>query len=110
MLHRSRATLLALCLLSACAAADPEDVPGPAARPLAGTSGDILVGGFALQQTDAATAAQNFIAALQTDPQNQELQQQAFAAAVLAGRPEAVGLAHDQPPARSPPWSWPMRM
>ncbi len=97
MLHRSHAALLTLCLLSACAAADPADVPGPASRPLAGTSGDILVGGFALQQTDPAAAAQNLIAALKADPQNPELQQQAFAAAVLAGRPEAVGLARDQP-------------
>ena len=97
MLHRSHAALLTLCLLSACAAADPADVPGPESRPLAGTSGNILVGGFALQQTDAATAAQNLIAALKAEPDNTELQQQTFAAAVLAGRPEAVSLARDQP-------------
>ncbi len=97
MLHRPHATLLVLCLLSACAAADPADVPGPASRPIAGTSGDILVGGFALGQTDADTAAQGFIAALKADPQNAELQQQAFAASVLAGRPEALALAHDLP-------------
>ena len=92
-----RPTLLALCLLSACAAADPADVPGPASRPLAGTSADILAGSFAMQQTDADTAAQDFIAALKADPQNSELQQQAFAAAVMAGRPEAVTLAHELP-------------
>ncbi len=97
MLHRSRAALLTLCLLSACAAADPADVPGPESRPIAGISGDVLVGGFAMAQTDAGTAAQNFIDALKSDPQNPDLQQQAFAAAVLAGRPEAVSLAHGQP-------------
>lgn len=96
-MHRAHAALLVLCLLSACAAADADDVPGPASRPLPGTSGSILVGRFALQQTDADTAADDFLAALKADPQNVELQQQAFAAAVMAGRPEAASLARDLP-------------
>ena len=50
MPHRpttTRATLLTLCLLSACAAADPADVSGPAGRPVSGASGRLLVARFA---------------------------------------------------------------
>ena len=97
MLQRPHATLLALCLLSACAAADPADVPGPDSRPIAGTSGQILVGRFAMGQTDVGTAAGDFLKALAADPNNLELQQQAFAASVMAGRPEALTLAPDLP-------------
>jgi tetratricopeptide (TPR) repeat protein len=97
MLHRPHAALLVLCLLSACAAADPADVPGPASRPITGASGQVLVGRFAIGQTDVGTAATDLLAALADDPQNLELRQQAFAAAVMAGRPEALTLARDLP-------------
>ena len=102
MPHRpttTRATLLTLCLLSACAAADPSEVSGPAARPVAGASGRLLVARFAATGTDFDTATDGFLAALRADPQNTELQQQAFSAAVLAGRPEAVELARGLPTA-----------
>ncbi len=93
----TRATLLALCLLSACAAADPADVPGPASRPVVGASGQLLVARFALARTDLDTAAGDFLTALKADPANSELRQQAFTAAVLAGRPEALDLARGLP-------------
>ncbi len=97
MLHRSHAALLVLCLLSACAAADPADIPGPGSRPITGASGQILVGRFAMVQTDVDTAASDLLSALAQDPQNVELRQQAFGAAVMAGRPEAVTLAQGLP-------------
>ncbi len=92
-----RTVLLALCLLSACAAADPADVPGPASRPISGTSGAILSGRFALGRADVDTAADDFMRALQSDPANAELRQEAFAAAVMAGRPQALDLARQLP-------------
>lgn len=105
MLHRrtpchakSRAALLALSLLSACAAADPEDINTAAAnRPVPGASGSYLVGRFALGRTDLDTAAADMLKALQADPGDPDLQQQAFGAAVLAGRPEAADLAASLP-------------
>ncbi len=90
-----RAALLALSMLSACAAGGPGDAGGHAAdRPVAGTSGAFLAGRFALSQMDLNQAVDDLLKALATDPQNEELQQQAFVAAVMAGRPEAVTLAH----------------
>ena len=97
MLQRPRTTLLVLCLLSACAAADPADVPGPMSRPITGASGELLAGRYAMAQTDVGTAASDLLAALAEDPQNLDLRQQAFAAAVMAGRPEALTLARDLP-------------
>ena len=98
-LRPTRATLLAVCALSACAASGPAAVSGPASRPVVGASGRLLVARFAATGTDLATAADGFLAALKADPQNPELQQQAFATAVLAGRPEAVELARALPKA-----------
>ena len=93
----SRAILLAACLVSACAAADPSEVPGPAARAVDPSAGEYLIGRFALSRTDLPTAAENLIGALKADPNNTELQQQAFSPAVLAGRPEALDLARQLP-------------
>ncbi len=92
-----RAVLLALCLLSACAAAGPEDAAGPASRPVIGASGAILTGRFALGRADVDTAADDFLRALRSDPGSAELRQEAFAAAVMAGRPQALGLARQLP-------------
>jgi tetratricopeptide (TPR) repeat protein len=93
-----RAALLALSLLSGCAAARPEELSqGAATRPIAGASGAFLVGRDALAQTDFNTAAAGFLRALAADPNDQDLQQQAFGAAVLTGRPEAVALARELP-------------
>ncbi|WP_158744644.1 tetratricopeptide repeat protein [Acidisphaera sp. L21] len=50
-----------------------------------------------MAQTDVTTASDDFIAALKSDPQNADLQQQAFIATVMAGRPESVALATDLP-------------
>ena len=101
MVHRPpfpRAALLALSLLSACAAARPQEPTDAAARrPLAGASGAFLVGRYALARTDYGVATDDFLKALAADPRNAELQQQAFGAAVLTGRPEAVALARQLP-------------
>jgi tetratricopeptide (TPR) repeat protein len=93
----TQAALLALSLLAACAAGDPADVPGPASRPIIGASGKLLVAQFALTRTDLDTAATEFLAALGAEPHNSDLQQQAFTATLLAGRPEALGLAQQLP-------------
>ncbi len=58
-----------------------------------GESGAYLVGGFAFRHTDMDTAVTDLLRTLKADPGNQVLQQQAFGAAVMAGRPEALGLA-----------------
>ncbi len=100
MLHcanHSRAALLALCLLSACAADDPADTAGPASRSFDGLSGQYLVGRFALARTDLPRAADGLLAALKSDPQNLQLRQEAFAAVFMTGRPEAVELAQQLP-------------
>lgn len=91
----TRAVLLTACLVTACAAADPKDSAGPA--PLSMASGDFLVGRFAMGRADLNTAADNFLDAVHADPDSAELQQQAFGAAVLTGRPEALPLARKLP-------------
>ena len=93
----TRAILLAVSLVSACAAADPGDLPGLPARPVNEAAGNYLVGRYAMSQTDTDTAADNLLKTLQTDPNDAELQQQAFGPAVLAGRPEALDLARKLP-------------
>jgi tetratricopeptide (TPR) repeat protein len=93
-----RATLLALSMLTACAAGGPnEAVSGAASRPIVGASGAFLVGRFALGEMDLNPAVDDLLKALAADPKNVELQQQAFGAAVLAGRPEALTLARALP-------------
>jgi tetratricopeptide (TPR) repeat protein len=94
----SRAALLALSMLSACAAARPDELNTAAAnRPVAGASGAFLVGRYALGRTDFDMASTGLLRALAADPGDGELQQQAFGAAVLTGRPEAVALARQLP-------------
>ncbi len=96
----SRAFLLALSLLSACAAADPSS-GGPAPRATrdvtTGVFGDYLIGRFALSEADPQAAATQFLRALATRPNDPELQQQAFIACLIAGRSEAVQLARQLP-------------
>ena len=89
--------LLAASLVSACAAADPAEPPGPQSRALDQSAGEYLVGRFALSRTDLGTAADNLLKALQADPNNAELQREAFGPAVLDGRPEALALARQLP-------------
>lgn len=93
-----RPVLLALTLLSACAAADPDDAAsGSFARPMVGASGAYLTGRHAQRDTNLPVAADGLLKALAADPGNAELQQQAFLAAIMAGRPEAAQLARKLP-------------
>src|SRR5208282_85119 len=77
-----RAILLALTLLSACAAADPST--GVATRRGedvgSGMFGAFLDGQFAMGQADPAEAAAWYLRALAADPSSPELIQQAFLA------------------------------
>jgi tetratricopeptide (TPR) repeat protein len=94
-----RAVLLALTLLSACAAADPST--GIVARrgedPASGVFGAFLDGRFAMGHADPSEAAAWYLRALAADPTSPELAQQAFLACALAGRQEAVQLARQLP-------------
>ncbi len=100
-----RAILLTLSLLSGCAAAGPgQQNPGDAARARRvadeatfGDAGAFLTGRAAGQQGDLDIAAAAFLEVLKSDPRNLEVQQQAFLACLLVGRPEAASLAQSQP-------------
>ncbi len=94
-----RAVLLALTLLSACAAADPSSgvLPNRGGDPANGVFGAFLDGQFAMGQADPAEAATWYLRALAADPSNPELTQQAFVACALSGRQEAVQLARRLP-------------
>ncbi len=94
-----RAVLLALTLLSACAAADPSTgiLPSRGQDPASGVFGAFLDGQFAMDQADPAEAATWYLRALAADPSNPELTQQAFLACALGGRQEAVQLARQLP-------------
>lgn len=94
-----RSVLLALSLLSACAASDigPLDSTLTPHAIAPGASGAFLTGRFAALQHDMGHAADDFLTALRTDPDNPELQQQAFLSTMLIGRPDAVALARTQP-------------
>jgi len=101
-----RAVLLALSLLSGCAAStlgrpDLSDSGAPSAtrldRPADGTTSAFLIGRLAGQTGDIQVAADQFLRALRAEPNNLELAQQAFLACLLAGRPEAQALARAQP-------------
>src|SRR3984957_1370862 len=87
-----RAVLLILCLLSACAAADPTV---SADRPPQGygEAGDYLAGRFELSQGDFGPAARDLLKASADNPNDEDLLLQAFIACVNAGRPETVPLA-----------------
>ncbi len=83
--------LLALSLLSACAASGP-DAP-VAGRARAGAFADYLVGRDAAQHGDLDTAADRLRATFARDPANSTIAQQAFLASLLAGRGDLSGLA-----------------
>src|SRR5690242_10632277 len=95
-----RAILLGASLLSACAAADPS-ASKMATHASRETSSDVfgnfLIGRFSMNQADPQTAATQFLRALAARPDDQDLLQQAFIACLIAGRPEAVQLAHQLP-------------
>lgn len=101
-----KALLLGIALLAAGAAGEVEprshaaqpSTPPLAHRPaITGAFGDYLEGQFAMSEADPDTAAADFLKALAADPGNRDLVQQAFLAAVLAGRPEAGRLARELP-------------
>ena len=93
-----RSVLLAVSLLSACAATGPSGAstdprgPGPAAA-----FGPFLVGRVASLNGDFTTAADELRQALADDPDDPELRQQAFLATLLAGQKDAVTLARQLP-------------
>jgi tetratricopeptide (TPR) repeat protein len=61
-----------------------------------GSAGEFLTGQFALSQFALEFAADEFLRALATQPDNAELRRQAFLTCLLAGRPEANRLAQLQ--------------
>jgi len=90
-------------LLAACAAGDVADrrgrtVPSQSDTSAGGTVfGSYLVGRFASEEQDTAVAADNLLSALRAAPNQLELVQQAFTAAVMDGRPDALRLARRLP-------------
>ena len=99
ILRSSRAVLLALTLLSACAAADPSSEPSGrhADASAGGVYGAFLIGQFAMSQGDPNEAAAEYLRALAADPLSADLAQHAFIACALSGRPEAIQLARALP-------------
>jgi tetratricopeptide (TPR) repeat protein len=91
-----RSILLALTLLSACAASEASSGPQASQVP-AGVIGNYLAGRFALSEGDSATAANDLLKAVAESPGDLELTLQAFIASLNAGRPEAVKLARQLP-------------
>jgi tetratricopeptide (TPR) repeat protein len=96
-----RTLFLTLSLLSACAAAEPTGAAVGVRRHIgyvdsSGGAGAFLAGRFAGTQGDLDFATDEFLKALRVDPTNVELQQQAFLAGLLTGRPEAARLAQQQ--------------
>ena len=91
-----RAVLLALSLLSACAAADPT-AGADRLQSSSGFYGSYLAGRFALGHGDFDAAAADLLRALAYSPEDPDLLRQAFIACVNAGRPEAQDLARRLP-------------
>ena len=85
-----RSILLALSLLSACAAAGASPQADP---PPPGVAAAYLTARFASGQGDNDFASSQYLRALEGDTNNLELRQQAFITALLAGKPQAVQLA-----------------
>jgi tetratricopeptide (TPR) repeat protein len=91
-----RSVLIALTLLSACAASEPSSESASGQVP-SGVIGDYLAGRFALTEGDSQTAANDLLKAVAQTPGDPELTLQAFIASLDAGRPEAVKLARQLP-------------
>ena len=98
-MRRTRLATLALAVLFGAAANDygPDPADGVSRFTPSGAFGDYLQGRFASQHADLQTAADRLEAALTLDPGVPELTTDAFIAAVLAGRPDAVRLAASLP-------------
>jgi tetratricopeptide (TPR) repeat protein len=96
-----RSILLTLSLLSACAAAGVTSqgtpmTPNAPRVKVTGAPGAFLGGRFAASEGDPNRATDLFLQGLQRDPGNPDMQLQAFLAALMAGRPEAITLARTQ--------------
>src|SRR3984885_1490412 len=91
-----RSALIALTLLSACAASEPSPNTASGQVPN-GIIGDYLAGRFALSEGDSQTAANDLLKAVTQQPGDPELTLEAFIACLDAGRPEAVKLARQLP-------------
>ncbi|SDD64497.1 tetratricopeptide repeat protein [Belnapia rosea] len=90
-----RLALLAAALLSACAASGgPRGASGPPGR---GAFGAYLTGRFAASETDTKVAADTMLEALRADPDQPEVLNRAFLAALLDGRSDATRLARRLP-------------
>jgi tetratricopeptide (TPR) repeat protein len=87
-----RSVLIALTLLSACAASEPSS-DGDTAQMPSGVIGNFLAGRYALSEGDSQTAATDLLKAVAQNPGDQELALQAFVACLDAGRPEMTRLA-----------------
>jgi len=97
-----RVLLLTAALLSACGAAgqpNPSADGGAAAASAepAGVFGTYLAGRFAQSESDTRAAADQLLEALRLDPDQPELVQRAFVAALLDGRGDALRLARRLP-------------
>jgi tetratricopeptide (TPR) repeat protein len=97
-----RSAMLALSLLSACAAAEPSDSASDAPHPSGGRfvapglASDLLVARFAAAQGDLAYASRAFLKAQTIDTDDPDIRRQAFLSALLANRPEAADLAQQE--------------
>ncbi|MDT8276917.1 tetratricopeptide repeat protein [Roseomonas mucosa] len=89
-----RAVLLTAALLAGCAAGDGPRTAGDAPR---GAFGPYLAGRFASSEADSAMAAAQLGEALRQDPDQIEVLQQAFGAAVMNGQSDATRLARRLP-------------
>ncbi|MBS7813686.1 tetratricopeptide repeat protein [Roseococcus pinisoli] len=100
-----RLALLAATLLAACAAGgagltDRSGRVAPSREDVSETAtvfGSFLVGRLASDEQDTAVAADNLLSALRSEPNQSILVNDAFAAALMDGRPEALRLARRLP-------------
>lgn len=100
--RRRAALLAALLLLSPVAGAQqPERAPAPAPRATSGNPGNVfgtfLSGRIAADEMDTRIAADQLLAALRVEPEQPEILQRAFVAALMDARPEALRLARRLP-------------
>jgi tetratricopeptide (TPR) repeat protein len=98
-----RAVILAVSMVSACAVTDPSAATVDA-KPhrngafISGTAaGAYLAGTFAEQQGDLDYAADSLLRALSLNQTSPDIHSQALIATLLAGRPEAIKLAREEP-------------
>ncbi|HJS87613.1 MAG TPA: tetratricopeptide repeat protein [Acetobacteraceae bacterium] len=89
----ARPTALALSLISAALLGLPTISRAGPPDAFTGVYGDFLRARFATARSDSATAAEEYLRALEQAPGQADLLRQAFHASALSARPEATGLA-----------------